>query len=80
VNLTIISPREERVYDVVWIDIQTPVGQFVIQPGHAPDIFILSPHKEVSFGLKSGKHDAVLVRQGVLEVMRHHATLIMAGE
>jgi F0F1-type ATP synthase epsilon subunit len=37
-NLTIISPTHTHTYTVQWCEIETPVGNFVIQKGHAPTI------------------------------------------
>lgn len=73
----IITPEEIHVYAVAWIEANTPNGNFVIQPGHAPTILILSRGKEISFRLMNGKQEAFFVERGILEITRENATLIV---
>ena len=64
----------------MWIELNTPVGNFVIQPGHVPMIVTLAPDKEVIFCLKSGKQESFLVKQGVIDITRDSATLLLSEE
>ncbi|MGB8367096.1 MAG: hypothetical protein WCD44_01945 [Candidatus Babeliales bacterium] len=76
-ELRIITPQHTQKYIVIWIDLHTPEGNLVIQPNHAPIILLLSPGKEVTFCLKNGKQESVMVKQGIIEIMRTHATLLI---
>lgn len=76
-ELHIISPEQTVVHSVVWVEAETIAGNFVIQPGHAPTILLLSPNKELSFCLINGKQESILVPRGILEVSRDAATLII---
>lgn len=79
-KLYIISPFSKKTLDIVWIELNTPVGNFVIQPGHAPTILTLAPHKEVTFCLKSGKQESFMAKQGIADITRTAATILLSEE
>ena len=76
-ELRVVTPQHIQKYTVTWIDLYTPEGNLVIQPNHTPIILILSPGKEVTFCLKNGKQESIMVSQGIIEVMRTYATLLI---
>ncbi len=76
-ELRVVTPQHIQKYTVTWIDLYTPEGNLVIQPNHAPIILILSPGKEVTFCLKNGKQESIMISQGIIEVMRTYATLLI---
>jgi F0F1-type ATP synthase epsilon subunit len=76
-NLTIITPLRTLTYNVAWLEINTDVGNFVIQKGHAPALLVLAPNKEVVFRLKSGKQESMIVSGGIVEVTRDLATVVI---
>lgn len=73
----IVTPQETLTYAVAWIEVNTPAGNFVIQPGHAPTILILSQGKEMNFRLVNGKQESLIIERGILEVTRKTTTLIV---
>lgn len=77
-DFKIVTPQETHIYAVAWIEVNTPAGNFVIQPGHAPTILILSQSKEMNFRLANGKQESFIVERGILEVTRSSATLIVS--
>jgi len=79
-KLNIISPFTKKSLDIAWIEINTPVGNFVIQPGHVPMIATLVPEKEIIFCLKSGKQESFLIKQGTIDITRTDATLLLSQE
>lgn len=76
-QLLVISPYDQHEYMIVWLDIQTPQGNFVILPGYAPAIFTLLPNNPYIFCLENGVQKSVLIRNGILEVQRDKAKIIM---
>jgi len=76
-ELRVVTPQHMKKYTITWIDLYTPEGNLVIQPNHAPIILILLPGKEVTFCLKNGKQESIMVSQGIIEVMRTYATLLI---
>lgn len=75
-ELHIISPASTLMFRVVWVEVNTPVGNFVIQPGHVPTVLLLEPNQPVKFRLDNGKQEAVLIKDGILEVTRTKTTVI----
>ena len=76
-KLTIHTPSTDVTYFVAWIEINTPMGNYIIQEGHAPTILTLSPFKPLIFRLKTGKQETVTVYHGTIEIKRESATIIM---
>lgn len=77
-NVIISSPTEYKTIEVVWLEINTPQGNFVIQQGHAPMIITLSENKPFSYRLKTGKQESVMVTHGIASINRHNATLLIS--
>jgi len=78
VKLTIVSPFTEKTFDIAWLEIETPAGNFVIQPGHAPMVVTLTPHKKINIGLANGKQECLMISQGIVEISCTQITLISA--
>ena len=76
-ELNVIRPYATDQFDIVWLELNTPTGNYVVQPGHAPIILILTPDQPAVFRLKSGKQESVNVRQGIADIGRDYATLII---
>ncbi len=76
-QLQIARPTEKKLINILWIDLQTPVGSFVIQPEHAPMIIALKPDSFVTFALENGAQESVAVKQGIAHVTRESVTLLL---
>jgi len=76
-DLIIITPVQELIYGITWLEINTPVGNFVIQPGHAPTVLTLAANEKITFCLKNGKRESMPIKQGVVHITRTAATIIM---
>lgn len=76
-NLQIISPLRILNYDVAWLEVNTNVGNFIIQKGHVPTLLVLSPNEEIIFRLKNGKEESIMVSSGIVEVTREKSTVII---
>lgn len=77
-ELTIVSPFEKKVIQIAWIEVNTPVGNFVMQRGHAPMIVSLSPNNNITMCLANGKHETLAAQQGgLLEINRTQARLLL---
>jgi F0F1-type ATP synthase epsilon subunit len=77
-ELIILSPRHKQTQQIVWLDIETEVGNFVIQHGHAPMIINLLPESSFTFMLENGVQKAIHIRRGVVSVMRQSITIFMS--
>lgn len=76
-NLSILSPKQQRTYKIAWLEITTPAGNFVIQPDHAPMVLTLTPQQPITFGLKSGKQESIMIPRGIVEISRTSALVLM---
>lgn len=79
-DLTIICPTSKKTYQINWVEINTPKGNFVIQPGHTPMIIALSPKRPITFGLKNGKRESLIIQEGVIAIDRVRTTVIINQE
>lgn len=77
-QLTIITPTKKDTLDVAWVECNTPTGNYVIQPGHAPTILALSPKQPLIFALKNGKEEVVMVQQGIAQITRNNVTVLLS--
>ena len=75
--LHISSSLEERNLQIAWIELNTPAGNFVIQPDHAPMVVMLTPMSQVNYRLTTGKEEMKKVRRGVAHVTREGVTLLI---
>ncbi len=76
-NLKIISPLRTLTYNVAWLEVNTHIGNFVIQKGHVPTLLVLAPDQEIVFRLKNGKQESIMVPSGIVEVTRELSTVII---
>ena len=77
-NLKIVSPQAIEEHEVVWIEIFTPDGNFVIQKHYAPTTFLLVAGKEFIYRHRTGKQESTLLEQGgILQITRKEARLVV---
>lgn len=76
-QFTILSPTRKESYPVSWVEFESMVGNFVIQPGHAPMIVVLKPNSLSTCLLRNGKQTTVGVSSGVVEVTRASVTFLL---
>lgn len=78
-KLFLVSPFAHKEIIVAWIEVNTPSGNLIILPGHAPTIVSLSPEQPLTYCLKNGKKETILVHRGMAEVSRDRATIVVDG-
>lgn len=76
-ELRIVRPDGEKKFSIAWIEVETPEGNFVIHGGHAPTLLTLLPHHDIFFQLKTGQRESMLVANGIIEITRERATIII---
>lgn len=75
--LKIMSPQDEKEFDVSWVDFNTDVGNFVILDHHAPMIATLVPQVPITYCLKNGQQETITPEGGTVEVKRKIITLLL---
>jgi hypothetical protein len=77
-KLTIVSLKSKTEHHAVWIEINTPDGNFVLQPHYSPTTFILVAHKDFTYCLTTGKLETItLEKEALLSVTRTSALLLL---
>ncbi len=76
-KLHIISSFEKKEFTISWLELNTPVGNFVIQPGHVPTVLTLSKNKPIVFELENGKKRVIKGSGGIAEITRTDATILV---
>lgn len=76
-ELHIITPVSKKSIAVAWIEVFTPLGGLVVQPGHAPLITSLRENSQVTVCLKSGKIETIDISRGLFKVTRKEASIII---
>ena len=76
-QLYIFSPIQKKNLEIKWIELQTPVGSFVIQSEHAPMVVTLSPGSMATFDLGDDKQESILIKTGVAHITRESVTLLL---
>jgi len=77
-ELRVINPEQEKKFNIKWVEVETPVGNFVIHAGHAPTLLTLLPNHDVFFQLTTGQSESMHISQGIIEVTRERATIILS--
>ena len=76
-NLTLLGPAQKTVYSILWLEVETSLGNFVIQEGHAPILLILKPNTDILISLTNGHSERIGIPGGILEVTRTDALLLL---
>lgn len=76
-QVKILSPDSQRTVDASWIEINTDVGNFVIQEGYRPTIFVLAQKQPCIIGFDNGSQETLDVQHGILEINRTKAMLLL---
>ena len=76
-KLQIITTQRVIEHDISWIELNTPAGNMIIQPQHAPMIIELQPGCEMLYQKKDGSQDSVMIIQGVAHIMRHTVKILL---
>lgn len=76
-KLSIVDTVKITVYDVAWVEINTPVGNMVIQEKHVPMIIELSSGHELIFELLDGELIRIMIVQAVAHVTREEVKILI---
>lgn len=76
-KLLIVTTEKIIEYVVNWVELNTPVGNMVIQQQHVPMVVELSPQKKLVFELESGKKESIEISQAVAHVTRSEVKILI---
>ncbi len=76
-KLQIITSQKTTEINIDWIEFNTPVGNMVIQEGHAPMIIELASGYELLYQTKHGASESMMIVQGVAHVTRTGVKILL---
>jgi len=80
VKFSVISPHSTAEHTIVWVEINTPAGNMVIQENHAPMVVEIEPNSEILFMQQNGKQVSIVVLQGFIHVTHQEIKLLVTKE
>lgn len=75
--LSIIGIDKKEQFTVNWVELQTKVGNFIIQPEHAPMILEIEVNTQVRFCLENGKQQKAFISAGIAHITRQSTTILI---
>lgn len=79
-KLKIIDPYQVTEHTIAWIELETPVGNMVIQENHAPMVVEILPKSEILFLLNNGKQASQAIVQGFAHVTREEIKILVTQQ
>ena len=79
-KFSVINPHSVIEHNIVWVEINTPAGNLVIQENHAPMIVEIEPNSELLFMQQNGKQVSMIILQGFMHVTRLEIKLLVTKE
>lgn len=77
-ELRIVGPEGTQTHEIIWLELNTSTGNFIVQHGHTPMIISLAADQEVVFCLKNGKQETFAPTGGIAEITRESTTLLIS--
>lgn len=73
-----MSALSVKKHDIIWLEVNTPTGNLVIQEHHAPLITLVNKEEELSYCFRTGKKNVLsLPHGGILKITRTEALLLV---
>jgi len=76
-KLKVITTKRVIEHDVEWVELNTPVGNMVIQQDHAPIIIELSQGHELLYQVSGSAVESILIVQGIAHVTRAEVKILL---
>ena len=76
-QLQIVGVDQKEQFNVSWVELQTQVGNVIIQPQHAPMILQLQPNSQIRFCLDSSKQKTIEITAGFAHITREDVTILI---
>lgn len=76
-KLQIVTTQRVMEYDIDWIELNTPAGNMIVQPGHAPMMIELRSGHELIFQKSDGSQESIMIVQGIVHVMRYEVKILL---
>jgi F0F1-type ATP synthase epsilon subunit len=78
-QLQIIGINQKDLFNITWVELQTKVGNFIIQREHAPMIIELQPKSQIRFCLDTSKQMVFDISAGFAHITRKDVTILISN-
>jgi len=79
-NFLIITQTSQKSQPVEWLEIETPLGNMVIEQGHAPLITSLKEGCEILFKPVADSVKSIKINRGIAKIKRDSATVLVDSD
>ena len=79
-ELSIVGINQKQQFVIKWVELQTKVGNFIIQLGHRPMVVELQANSQIRFCLDSSKQDKVDIVAGMVHITRDSVTILIDNQ
>ncbi len=76
INLEIVSPSLNISENIIWLELNSPAGNIVIQPDHTPMFISVLDGESFIYCLENGKQKNIKIEDGFLSFDNNQACLI----
>ena len=76
-KLLVVDTEKTVEYDVNWVELNTPVGNMVIQQHHVPMVIELSPMQKLIFEDSAGAKQLITISQAVAHITRSQVKVLI---
>lgn len=76
-ELEIISRTESKKINVLWLEVESPTGNFVVCPDHSPLVSLLKDRGKLRYEEYQGNEQSIDTYGGILTVDGNKATVIL---
>ena len=75
--LQLVSSTATKILKVMWIEVQSPTGEFVVGPGHAPLVSIITSHSKLMYKKIDGSLGMFTLPGGILHIENNNAVILL---
>lgn len=76
-KLQIVTTQRVVESEVNWVELNTPVGNMVIQQGHSPMMIELASGHELIYQKEDGSQESLMIVQGIAHVTRYQVKILL---
>ena len=76
-TLEIISRKKTEKISVLWVEVQSPSGDFVVGPGHYPLVSLLKDRGKITYKEYQGGEKSIDTYGGIFTVDGDVATIVL---
>lgn len=75
--MEVVFPTSAQKIEVVWVDVKSPTGSFMIGPQSAPLVSLLSANSKLLFKSETGSMGTIEIPAGMLEIDENGNVLVL---